>query len=414
MDYQPPADQAALGHEAGGRVQHPAADELLDLPPLTGPAWRLARPIDERPEISRPGRGPLSARERPRARVLAEPGGTGRHRGVPGAPPPGVPAGRVRADGPRQPPQLPEADGGLARPRRPHRLHPPARREDRPLRPPARGDRPRPAALLRHGDAARRATPLAVLVESHEGRPTKIEGNPEHPASLGATDAFAQASILGLYDPDRSPTALTFRGDIRHLGRVPDRRQDGGRGTAGARAALASASSPGPSPRRRWRDQIQRLLAEFPALEWHQWEPVRPRPGARPAPGSPSASRSKPTTASSDARRHPLARRRLPGVRPGQPPSGSREFAAGRRVTGARREMNRLYAVEADAVATRAPMADHRLPLQASADRGLRARPRGRARRAAAVRQPQRRLRSARLGRRRSRATCRPTAAPAS
>src|ERR1700682_3318210 len=63
-----------------------------------------------------------------------------------------------------------------------------------------------------------------VLVESHMFRPTKIEGNPDHPSSLGASDAYMQASILGLYDPDRSQVvkhlATSRRSDPAGAGRL--------------------------------------------------------------------------------------------------------------------------------------------------------------------------------------------------
>jgi molybdopterin-containing oxidoreductase family iron-sulfur binding subunit len=111
-----------------------------------------------------------------------------------------------------------------------------------------------------------------VLVESHMGRPTKIEGNPLHPASLGATDALAQASVLTLYDPDRSQVVI-HAGEISRwssfladLGRqVESQKLSGGRGLR-----LLTGDVLSPTLAR----QIERVLETFPEARWFQYEPA--------------------------------------------------------------------------------------------------------------------------------------------
>ena len=112
---------------------------------------------------------------------------------------------------------------------------------------------------------------VGLLVESHEGRPTKIEGNPDHPASRGATDLFAQAAILGLYDPDRSQT-LTNLGEIRSFSAfVTAVKQmmaaQQARQGAGLRILTETIASPTLA------SQLQELLGVYPQAKWIQWEP---------------------------------------------------------------------------------------------------------------------------------------------
>jgi MoCo/4Fe-4S cofactor protein with predicted Tat translocation signal len=112
---------------------------------------------------------------------------------------------------------------------------------------------------------------MGLLVESHEGRPTKIEGNPDHPSSRGATDVFAQASILGLYDPDRS-TTITNLGEIQPFStfvaamRAVLGAQQAKKG-AGFRILTETVASPTLSA------QIDDLLTRLPAAKVVQWEP---------------------------------------------------------------------------------------------------------------------------------------------
>jgi len=205
-----------------------------------------------------------------------------------------------------------------------------------------------------------------VLVESHMGRPTKIEGNPDHPASLGATDLFGQAAVLGLYDPDRSQT-LTHLGEIRAWsafltamkGALEAQKPLKG---AGLRILTESVTSPTLAA------QIEALLADFPEARWHQWEPVsrdNVRAGAMLAFGEAVEARYDLAAAdvvlSLDADFICMGPGNLRHVR---------AFASRRKPSVEGGEMCRLYAVESSPSLTGA-MADHRLPLRPSEVEGF-------------------------------------------
>jgi len=199
-----------------------------------------------------------------------------------------------------------------------------------------------------------------LIVESHEGRPTKIEGNPMHPGSVGACDVFAQAAVLGLYDPDRSQT-LTNLGEIRpwsaFLGAMTAalNAQRPLRG-AGVRLLTESVASPTLA------SQVRDLLTRFPEAKWHQWDPAsrnNARVGAKLAFGEFVEAQYRLEQAdvilAIDAD--------ILGCGPGSLRYG-RDFAARRRPEQADR-MNRLYAIESMPTSTGA-RADHRLPARPS------------------------------------------------
>jgi len=189
-----------------------------------------------------------------------------------------------------------------------------------------------------------------LVVESHEGRPTKIEGNAEHPMSLGATSAWHQAAILGLYDPDRAQGVTTggapstWPALLEAIGALPKE--------ARVSVLLEGTSSPLVG------DQVARLRARSPTLDvrWHS--PLAPRAawnGAQVALGAVLETQVDVSTAavvlaldSDFLVNGPASLRR------------ARDFAAGRRLASASSEMNRLYAVE-PVLSVTGMSADHRL-----------------------------------------------------
>ncbi|HXG55255.1 MAG TPA: TAT-variant-translocated molybdopterin oxidoreductase, partial [Vicinamibacterales bacterium] len=111
-----------------------------------------------------------------------------------------------------------------------------------------------------------------VLVESHMGRPTKIEGNPDHPASLGAADIFTQASILDLYDPDRVQT-VTHGGEIRSWGNFLTSVQ-GALSAQKARQGSGLRFLTGPITSPSLAELMATVLRDYPQAKWHQYDPT--------------------------------------------------------------------------------------------------------------------------------------------
>jgi MoCo/4Fe-4S cofactor protein with predicted Tat translocation signal len=126
---------------------------------------------------------------------------------------------------------------------------------------------------------------VGLYASSYDGRPIKIEGNPAHPDSLGAASAFHQATILGLYDPDRSEGVASRVGGSRQAsswaefgktltGALTALRGNGG---AGLRILAERSSSPTLA------EQKRRLLASYPGAKWVTFEPIAydgPRAGS--------------------------------------------------------------------------------------------------------------------------------------
>ena len=200
---------------------------------------------------------------------------------------------------------------------------------------------------------------VGVLVESHMGRPTKMEGNPEHPGSLGGTDPSTQASILNMYDPDRSQSVLnegrlsTWEDFAAAMGNA--RVQMSMKG-AGIRLLTKTITSPTLGA------QIHEFLTQYPEAKWHQYEPCagdNAREGARLAFGK--IVNTVYHFDQADVVVSLDADFLLNG--PGHA-RYAREFASRRDLSaGADSKLNRLYVVESMATST-GVVSDHRLPLR--------------------------------------------------
>jgi molybdopterin-containing oxidoreductase family iron-sulfur binding subunit len=199
-----------------------------------------------------------------------------------------------------------------------------------------------------------------LLVESHMGRPTKVEGNKEHPGSLGGTDVFSQCSTLGLYDPDRS-RIVVYDGRLSTWEIFSSAMSNaaGSLPMTGAGLSILTETVTSPS----LAAQIKNVMARFPQAKWHQYEPCgrdNVRAGAQLAFGKPVNTVYKIDQADVIVSLDADFINNGPGhVR------YARDFASRRVIDGASQNLNRLYVVESMPTSTGA-VADHRRAIRAS------------------------------------------------
>jgi molybdopterin-containing oxidoreductase family iron-sulfur binding subunit len=205
------------------------------------------------------------------------------------------------------------------------------------------------------------ADAVGVLVESHEGRPTHVAGNPDHPSSLGGTDVITQASVLNLYDPDRAQTVSNV-GEIRTWSAFLEVAQAAvakakSQNGAGFRILTGTVTSPTLAT------QIESVLKQIPGSKWHQWEPAGsdgPREGGKLAFGRYVNTVYRPEKADVILSLDSDFLASGPGhIR------YMKEFYRRRKLSGPSDAMNRLYVVEPTPSVT-GSSADHRLPLRVS------------------------------------------------
>ncbi len=207
----------------------------------------------------------------------------------------------------------------------------------------------------------RGGSPVGLIVESHEGRPTKIEGNPEHPANLGGVDGQTQGAILELYDPDRSMQVL-HNGEPSSLdafSTITDQLTENLRPGQGEGLYVLGQISASPS----FLDVRRRFLSKFPKASWHTWEPINEDN----AHAGSNIIFGKPLRPIYDIEKADVILALDSDFLAGEAGwlANTRHFSRRRQVEDGPSQMNRLYAVEGVYSLTGAA-ADHRLRLPGS------------------------------------------------